>query len=78
MVAHGLSTGALFLLVGVVYERRHTRLISEYGGLWKQVPHYAVLFLIVMLGSVGLHCLAHPPCPVTIVPPEREIGRAHV
>jgi len=54
MVAHGLSTGALFLLVGVVYERRHTRLISEYGGLWKQVPKYAVCFLIVMLGSVGL------------------------
>ncbi len=54
MVAHGLSTGALFLLVGVVYERRHTRLIAEYGGLWKQVPHYAVCFLVVMLGSVGL------------------------
>jgi NADH-quinone oxidoreductase subunit M len=54
MVAHGLSTGALFLLVGVVYERRHTRLIAEYGGLWKQVPNYAVCFLIVMLGSVGL------------------------
>jgi NADH-quinone oxidoreductase subunit M len=54
MVAHGLSTGALFLLVGVVYERRHTRLISEYGGLWKQVPNYAVFFLVVMLGSVGL------------------------
>lgn len=54
MVAHGLSTGALFLLVGVVYERRHTRLIAEYGGLWKQAPHYAVCFLVVMLGSVGL------------------------
>jgi NADH-quinone oxidoreductase subunit M len=54
MVAHGLSTGALFLLVGVVYERRHTRLIADYGGLWKQVPNYAVCFLIVMLGSVGL------------------------
>jgi len=54
MVAHGLSTGALFLLVGVVYERRHTRLIAEYGGLWQQVPNYAVLFLVVMLGSVGL------------------------
>ena len=54
MVGHGLSTGALFLLVGVVYERRHTRLISEYGGLWKQVPRYAVCFLVVMLASIGL------------------------
>ena len=54
MIGHGLSTGALFLLVGVVYERRHTRLISEYGGLWKQVPRYAACFLVVMLGSIGL------------------------
>jgi len=49
-----LSTGALFLLVGVVYERRHTRLIAEFGGLWKQLPRYAVCFLIVMLSSIGL------------------------
>jgi NADH-quinone oxidoreductase subunit M len=54
MLNHGVSTGALFLLVGVVYERRHTRLISEYGGLWKQMPVYAVCFLIVMLSSIGL------------------------
>jgi NADH-quinone oxidoreductase subunit M len=54
MLNHGLSTGALFLLVGVVYERRHTRLIAEYGGLWKQVPLYAALFLVVMLSSIGL------------------------
>jgi NADH-quinone oxidoreductase subunit M len=54
MLNHGLSTGALFLLVGVVYERRHTRLISEYGGLWKQVPLYASIFLVVMLSSIGL------------------------
>jgi len=54
MLGHGLSTGALFLLVGVVYERRHTRLISEYGGLWKQVPLYASIFLVVMLSSIGL------------------------
>jgi NADH-quinone oxidoreductase subunit M len=54
MLNHGLSTGALFLLVGVVYERRHTRLISEYGGLWKQVPVYAAIFLVVMLSSIGL------------------------
>ena len=54
MLNHGVSTGALFLLVGVVYERRHTRLISEYGGLWKQLPVYAVCFLIIMLSSIGL------------------------
>jgi NADH-quinone oxidoreductase subunit M len=54
MLNHGVSTGALFLLVGVVYERRHTRLISEYGGLWKQMPVYAVCFLVIMLSSVGL------------------------
>jgi NADH-quinone oxidoreductase subunit M len=54
MLNHGVSTGALFLLVGIVYERRHTRLISEYGGLWKQLPVYAVCFLVIMLSSIGL------------------------
>ncbi len=54
MINHGISTGALFLLVGIVYERRHTRLISEYGGLSKVVPVYTVLFAITMLSSIGL------------------------
>jgi NADH-quinone oxidoreductase subunit M len=54
MLNHGLSTGALFLAVGVIYERRHTRLISEFGGLWRQVPLYGAIFMIVMLSSVGL------------------------
>ncbi|NOT53046.1 MAG: NADH-quinone oxidoreductase subunit M [Deltaproteobacteria bacterium] len=54
MLNHGISTGALFLLVGVVYERRHTRLISEYGGLWKQMPIYATIFLVTMFSSIGL------------------------
>jgi NADH-quinone oxidoreductase subunit M len=54
MVNHGLSTGALFILVGYVYDRRHTRLISEYGGLWGLMPVYSALFLIVMLSSIGL------------------------
>ena len=54
MVNHGLSTGALFLLVGMIYERRHTRLIAEYGGLWRQMPIYAVFFLVVLLSSIGL------------------------
>ena len=54
MLSHGVSTGALFLLVGVVYERRHTRLIADFGGLWKRLPVYASVFLVVMLSSVGL------------------------
>lgn len=54
MVNHGLSTGALFLLVGMIYDRRHTRLIADYGGLWKQMPVFAVFFLVVMFSSIGL------------------------
>ena len=54
MINHGLSTGALFLVVGMLYERRHTRLIAEFGGLWKVVPALSVLFLVVCLSSVGL------------------------
>mgnify|MGYP001036189776 FL=1 len=54
MINHGLSTGALFLLVGMIYDRRHTRLISEFGGLAKQLPVYATLFMIVTLSSIGL------------------------
>jgi NADH-quinone oxidoreductase subunit M len=54
MINHGISTGALFLLVGVIYERRHTRMISDFGGLWKPLPVFASVFLIVMLSSIGL------------------------
>src|SRR6059036_1778494 len=54
MLNHGLSTGGLFLLVGMIYERRHTRLIADFGGLWTAVPVYAAFFLVVMLASVGL------------------------
>lgn len=54
MVNHGLSTGALFLLVGMIYERRHTRLISEFGGLAKQLPIFTVFFMIATLSSIGL------------------------
>ena len=54
---HGISTGALFLLVGVVYERRHTREISEYGGLSKVMPVYAAIFLIMTMSSIGLPAL---------------------
>jgi NADH-quinone oxidoreductase subunit M len=54
MVNHGLSTGALFLLVGMIYERRHTRQIAELGGLQKVAPIFAAIFMVVMLSSVGL------------------------
>ncbi len=54
MVNHGLTTGALFLLVGMLYDRRHTRLISDFGGLARSVPVLATFFMIAMLGSVGL------------------------
>ena len=54
MLNHGVSTGALFLLVGVIYDRRHTRLIREFGGLAKVMPIYAALFVIVTMSSVGV------------------------
>jgi NADH-quinone oxidoreductase subunit M len=54
MVNHGLSTGGLFLGVGMLYERRHTRLIAEFGGLWKVMPALSLLFLIVTLSSLAL------------------------
>jgi NADH-quinone oxidoreductase subunit M len=54
MLNHGLSTGALFLLVGMIYERRHTRQIADFGGLWAQMPIFSSMFLIAMLASVGL------------------------
>jgi NADH-quinone oxidoreductase subunit M len=54
MVNHGLSTGALFLIVGLVYERRHTRLLENFGGLWKVMPVMGGLALVTTLSSVGL------------------------
>ncbi|MCB9638972.1 MAG: NADH-quinone oxidoreductase subunit M [Myxococcales bacterium] len=54
MVNHGLSTGALFLLVGMLYDRRHTRLIEDYGGLAKVIPVFSIFFMIVTLSSIGL------------------------
>jgi NADH-quinone oxidoreductase subunit M len=54
MLNHGLSTGALFLLVGMIYERRHTRAIDAFGGLWRPLPRWAAVFLVVMFSSIGL------------------------
>jgi NADH-quinone oxidoreductase subunit M len=54
MVSHGLTTGGLFLGIGVLYERRHTRRLAEFGGVWKTMPIFAGLYLIIVLGSAGL------------------------
>ena len=54
MVNHGISTGALFILVGIIYERRHTREISEFGGLASRMPIFATIFMIISLSSVAL------------------------
>jgi len=54
MINHGISTGALFMLVGVLYERRHTRMIADFGGVSKIMPAFAVIFMITALSSIGL------------------------
>ena len=54
MLNHGISTGGLFLIVGMLSDRRHTRLIAEFGGLKKVMPHLVAVFLIVTLSSIGL------------------------
>jgi NADH-quinone oxidoreductase subunit M len=54
MINHGISTGALFLIVGMIYERRHTRLIEDFGGVSKKMPVFAAFFMIVALSSIGL------------------------
>jgi len=54
MISHGISTGALFFLVGVLYDRKHTRAISAYGGLAEKVPVFAMVFLVFTLSSIGL------------------------
>jgi NADH-quinone oxidoreductase subunit M len=54
MLNHGLSTGALFLLVGMIYDRRHTRLIEDFGGLWKPLPIFSAVLLVVTFSSIGL------------------------
>ena len=57
MLNHGISTGGLFLVVGMIYERRHTKAIAEFGGLMRVMPIYATLFLIIVLSSIGLPSL---------------------
>jgi NADH-quinone oxidoreductase subunit M len=57
MLNHGVSTGALFLLVGMIYDRRHTRLIGDFGGLATPLPLFSTFFMIVTLSSIGLPLL---------------------
>ena len=54
MISHGISTGALFLLIGMIYERRHTRLIADYGGIARVVPVFSLILTVVALSSIGL------------------------
>jgi NADH-quinone oxidoreductase subunit M len=54
MVNHGISTGALFLIVGMLYDRRHSRMMEDYGGLWRRMPVFAGFFLVVTLSSIAL------------------------
>jgi NADH-quinone oxidoreductase subunit M len=54
MLAHGISTGGLFFAVGLLYDRRHTRRLADFGGLWAKTPVFAALFLVIILASVGL------------------------
>ena len=79
MVGHGLTTGLLFLLVGVLYERRHTREMADYGGVASQVPITTTLFVIAVLGSVGLpgpqRLRRRVPDPRRRLQGERRLGR---
>jgi NADH-quinone oxidoreductase subunit M len=56
-INHGISTGGLFLIIGMLYERRHTRLISEFGGLATPMPNFAAVYMIMTLSSLGLPLL---------------------
>ena len=58
MLSHGLTTSGLFLGIGVLYERRHTRRLAEYGGIWKVMPVFSGLYLIIVMGSAGLPSLS--------------------
>src|SRR5438046_9461910 len=58
MINHGIYSGALFLLVGIIYERRHTRSVAEFGGLSHVMPGYAAVFLAMVMTAIGLPLLA--------------------
>lgn len=58
MISHGIYSGALFLLVGIIYERRHTRVVDQFGGLGQVMPGFAAVFLVMVLTAIGLPLLA--------------------
>ena len=68
-INHGISTGALFLIVGIIYDRRHTREIAEFGGLSSIMPKYAVIFAIMTMSSIGLPMLRFSPASASISSP---------
>jgi NADH-quinone oxidoreductase subunit M len=67
MLAHGISTGGLFLLVGIVYERRHTRVLADYGGIAKRMPRYAFFLVFIAMASAGLPALSGFPGELLIL-----------
>jgi len=75
-INHGISTGALFLIVGMLYDRRHTRLISEFGGLATPMPSFAALYLIITLSSLGMPLLNGFIGEFTILQGAFEVNRA--
>jgi NADH-quinone oxidoreductase subunit M len=75
-INHGISTGALFLIVGMLYERRHTRLISEFGGLATPMPNFAAIYLIITLSSLGMPLLNGFIGEFTILQGTFEVNRA--
>ena len=76
MLGHGLVSGALFLCVGVVYDRLHTREIARYGGLADNMPGYALLFMVFTMASVGLP--GHQQFPRRVPEPGRHLSRVEL
>ena len=66
-INHGISTGALFLIVGVLYERRHTRILADYGGIARKMPRYAFFLVFIVMASAGLPALSGFPGEFTIL-----------
>src|ERR1700694_751238 len=75
-INHGISTGALFLIVGVLYERRHTRMISEFGGLATPMPNFAAIYLIISLSSLGMPLLNGSSGEFTILQGAFQVSKA--
>ncbi len=77
MLAHGVSTGALFLLVGVLYERRHTRVLADYGGIARKVPVFTFFMVMAVMASAGLPALSGFPGEFLVLLGTFTAGRTH-